>query len=330
MIKITVITDVFLETRKSLYKRGSTIVLYNIIKHLNGKKCEFTIYQMGNVNKSIKYKNINVTIIKADNIIEYKEKLKKIRFDFDIIHYNNIDLLLPKLSPNTATIHTNSFIEKEENKELLINLSKKINKIIVVNKIYLETFKNDIQNLFFIQNGIDTTFFTPSKKIKENKKIFFPNKPTSKKNGDFAYELIKKIGKEYKLYIVDEKREGSRNIIYLGKSISPKKMLKIYKKCFHVIIPSLSESCSLCSLEAMAMKRNLLVNKIPGMAEYVKYNLIEKLDVELWIDNIKNIDTNLVKNNIEENYKSVIDNNSEKMSENYYLVWKGLLNEKER
>lgn len=321
-MRIAVITDSFLENEKKLLSRGSVIQLFNLMTECKKKySVDFVVYQMGVIDKVCFYQGIKVIVLKCSSLDEYIELLKTKNIKCDLIHFNNIDCYyLGKCRVSTATIHTNAFLEN--NNQLIYEISKHITKLFVVNREYLKIY-NDVENMVVIPNGIDVEFFKNIKVKKRNKKIFFPNIPSFKKNADFAYELIKKLGGDYKLYIPENKFVTDMNIKFLGRGISKNKMRKIYNKCYYVIIPSLSESCSLCSLEAMAMKNYIIANDTIGIKDYVKYDLKSINDINDWVNCIKNVDENLVNMYIEENYKTLINNYTlELMAKKYYEIWK--------
>ncbi len=327
-MKIVVITDVFLKTDSELFNRGSVIILWHIIEGCIKKyNVDFEIYQLGNCDLVVNYKAVKVNVIKSSSIKEYIKKLNKINFECDILHFNNIDCYFENEFINTGIVHTNAYIETNKNKEDFKNKLKEFNSIVVVNKDYNRVFNN--KNIKFIPNGIDLKLFNYNK-IKFNKKIFFPNNPTPKKNVAFAFELMNKLGSDYKLYVADDKNKynlKNKNIKFIGRGVSQRKMIRYYKKCFYVIIPSLSESCSLCALEAMAMKNRLIANDISGLKNYVEHKLIDCNNIDLWVKEIK-------KGFNEDIEKEIIDNcgitkkyyGIDEMVNNYYDMWKEVLN----
>ena len=326
-MKIVIITDVFLKSYKELYNRGSVIILWNIIKYIKKKyNTSFEVYQMGDIDDIFNYNDIKVNVIKSKSIEEFIKRIKKINFECDILHFNNMDCYFNNKFKCTAIVHTNAYIESKNGIEEFRKKIKQFNKIITVNKDYYNIFKNN--NLVFIPNGIDLKLFKP-KNIKYNKNIFFPNNPTPKKNVDFAFDLINKLGDEYRLYVADDKSKysiNSKNIIFIGSGINQKEMVKYYNKCFYVIVPSLSESCSLCALESMAMKKRLIANDIDGLKNYVKYKLISCNDIDLWIKEIKSGFNDKIKDEININYNNTINSyDSVYMAESYYIMWKEVL-----
>jgi len=348
-IKITVVSESFFIRENGGIKitpRGSNILLWNVIRRLKARNSvQFEIYQLGSEDSIVKFEGIVIKSFQAKDFFEYKQKLNNIPFDSDILHYNNIDLFSNKgKSITTATIHTNSFLEKETAfKWLNINASQ-FDSIVVVNNEYLNRYNHLGEKIKQIKNGIPLEIFKYSeKKFKDDRevKILFPNLNSPKKNREFAVELIQMLNKghtKYKLILAGESEDlgiEKSDYDFVGKIDYGEKMAQLYQDCFITIIPSISESCSLCSLESMACGTVVIANDIPGISSYITNKkegyLVSTNDIEEWISIIErlvnspkeySLIANNARNRVEKEY------NSERMANEYYNLWINLIERK--
>lgn len=346
VLKVLVISEGFLvceDKEIKISRRGSDILLWNIIRVLiKTKNIKFELYQPGDEDSKIEYQGLTIKTLKSKNFFDYREKLKKISFDSNILHYNNIDLFAIKSKCiTTATIHTNSFLEKNSAHKWLKREAPFFDSIVVVNKEYVNKYRNLGGKIKLIRNGIPLETFEFIKKEFVNSKdiqILFPNLNSPKKNRSFALELIKRLNKKqtkYKLILTGEPEHLSidrKFYDFVGKIDYGKDMAKLYQDCFITIIPSLSESCSLCSLESMACGTVVIANDIIGISNYITNKkdgyLISTSNLERWVSTIERLvnnpkDYNLIANNarnkIEKEY------NSEKIANHYYNMWINLV-----
>jgi len=348
-LKISVISDSFFLFENSEIKispRGSNILLWNVLRILlKTKDIKFEIYQLGSEDLVFEYGGLIIHTLKAKDFFDYKERLKKISFDSDILHFNNIDLFsIKNKCITTATIHTNAFLEKDSAKRWLNKNAFSFDRIVVVNDEYLKKHSHLKERIVLIKNGIPLDIFQFKKKeFIKNKdiKILFPNLNSPKKNRGFALELIQELNKgvnKYKLLLTGESEElGIERGFYdfVGRIEYGKNMSKLYQSCAITIVPSISESCSLCSLESMACGTVVIANDIPGISSYIKNKidgyLIPTTNIQQWISIIEmlvntpkeySLIANNARNTVEKEY------NSERMAYGYYNMWINLIQRK--
>lgn len=297
---------------------------------------QFVVYQSGTKDFETEIDGISVKSIKSSDFEDYKNKLKDIQFNTDIVHYNNIDLFNGEI-PNsyiTATIHTNAFLEKEEAKEWLEKNIDLMDEIVVVNTEYLKEFKS----VRLIKNGISKDIFkfdSQKREISSQIDILFPNLNTPKKNREFAVNLIRELnrkskykfrliltGEEEKLHLKDEEYK------FVGEKNWGEEMNMLYRNAFITIIPSLSESCSLCALESMSSGTPVIANDIYGISDYIKNNdtgyLINVKNIDEWISRIFTlIEDSKEYARIQQNARNTVikEYNLERMSKEYYSMW---------
>jgi len=342
-IAISVICDFFLEIKAkkySLYKRGSVIQIYLILKKLvDDKKINVEVYQMGKENKEVDFNGIKVNIIESKNWDDYKQKLNYQCFKGDIIHYNNIDLYLESIKGKiiTATIHTNAFLEKSEAMKWLDEVNNKLSRLIVVNSAYYNKMTKKYKNVKLIKNGICLNKFKylTIKMIDNTINILFPNLDLPKKNRAFAIELIKKLNEvshyNYKLLLVGNKDTNfneNESIEFIGETEPGKEMNASYHNAYITIIPSISESCSLCALESMASGTVVIANNTIGIKDYVSNGktgyLVNIGDMKKWIDTIELLveDENHYRLIQKEGRKNIENYfNIERVAQEYYNLW---------
>ena len=349
VIKVAVVSDNFFINEKGNIKissRGSNILLWNVISILiKTRGIKFEIYQQGSEDFVVEYQGLIIRTLKSKGFFDYKERLKKISFDTDIVHYNNIDLFSIKSKRiTTATIHTNSFLEKDLAYKWLNIKAPLFDSIVVVNDEYLNKYDHLESKMKLIKNGIPLEIFEfKEKKFVKSKdiKILFPNLNSPKKNRGFALELIQKLNKgknRYKLILTGESEDlciDKGLYDFVGRVDYGKSMAKLYRDCFVTIIPSISESCSLCSLESMACGTVVIANDIPGISSYITNKkggyLISTNKIEEWISIIERLANtpkeysliaNNARNTVEKEY------NSERMANDYYGMWVNLIERK--
>lgn len=344
---ISIITDTFISIQGNTFvlsPRGSNILLFSVMKEiLKNSEIHFVVYQLGTKDLEIEIDGILVKIVKSKDFEDFKNKLKSIQFNTDIVHYNNIDLFNGEI-PNsyiTATIHTNAFLEKEEAKEWLKENIKLIDEVVVVNTEYLKEFKS----VRLIKNGISKDIFkydSQKRDISSQIDILFPNLNTLKKNREFAVNLIRELnrknkykfrlvltGEEEKLPLKDEEYK------FVGEKSWGEEMNMLYKNAFITIIPSLSESCSLCALESMSCGTPVIANDIYGISDYIQNNdtgyLIDVKNIDEWISKIFSlIEDSKEYARIQQNARNTVikEYNLERMSNEYYSMWLKLFEKK--
>lgn len=342
---VNVVCDFFLcrvSGEYQLYKRGSIIQMFLIMEKLiKVKGLVFNVYQMGLQDEHINFKGINVNIVESKSWSEYRDKLNQIIFKGDIIHYNNIDLYdeCEREILITSTIHTNVFLEKPEAMKWLKKVNKNISSLIVVNSSYYNEMYLTFDNVNLVKNGLCLNKF----KFKENKKIeikrdiiiLFPNFDLPKKNRSFALTLINKLNEEqqynYKLQLMGPASSSlntNNNVEYIDEVEPGEEMNNVYKDADITIIPSLSESCSLCAMESMASGTVVIANDIEGIRDYVVNNktgyLINVNNIDEWVKKIKVlISDNNTYNKIRKNARKQIEQNYniDRVALNYYDIW---------
>lgn len=349
VLKIAVVSEDFFLCENGKIKispRGSNILLWNVIRILiKSKGIKFEIYQLGSEDFVVEHEGLMIHNLKSKDFFDYKERLKKFSFDADVLHYNNIDLFSVKnRCLTTATIHTNSFLEKDSAYKWLNRKVPLFDNIVVVNDEYVNKYHNLGSKMKLIKNGIPLEIFEFKEKgfVKSKDiKILFPNLNLLKKNRGFALELIQKLNKgetKYKLILTGESEDlGIDKGLYdfVGRVDYVEGMAKLYKDCFITIIPSISESCSLCSLESMACGTVVIANDIPGISSYITNKkdgyLVSTNEIEEWISIIErlvkspkeySLIANNARNTVEKEY------NSERMAYDYYSMWVNLIERK--
>ena len=119
------------------------------------------------------------------------------------------------------------------------------------------------------------------------------------------------------------------NIFFMGNVNYGVDMHKVYQQAFITLIPSTSESCSLCMLESMASGTIVLANDIIGLGDYLVDRktgfLLSVNNVDSWITEIfKLMDDIDLYHNIADNARNHIEKNYsfQLMAEKYYQVWR--------
>ncbi len=307
MKTISIVTDFFTDKKGRVIKRGSAIQLFNLLKVLhNNGKFNFEVYQMADKSKVIKKHGIKINSIECNSIEQYKNTLKD--KNLDIVHFNNIDLFFKTTRKSSAIIHTNVFISKPEAKRFLIeDILPFVHKIIVVNTEYLKEFNIYKEKFVFIPNGINLKYFpfTNKKRLQQNVNLLFPNIITANKNFPFAVKLRDSISEKYPIYnfklvCLGKKSKKVTNIL-IHRYKNNRSMHKLYSKAHFCLIPSFSESCSLCALESMACGTIVLASNIYGLNEYVENNetgfLFQLDEMSAWVEKIIELISDLKKYN---------------------------------
>jgi glycosyltransferase involved in cell wall biosynthesis len=205
--------------------------------------------------------------------------------------------------------------------------------VVVVNRAYKELFPSTT----LIKNGIPKEVFNycSYKQLEKPLKIFFPNIDSPKKNRAFAIDLIEKLDEKhkgiFKLILVGEKENlniDNKLYEFVGLKKWGQEMSALYRNSFITIIPSISESCSLCTLESMSSGTVVIANDIPGIRDYVLNNktgfLISVNDFRKWVKKIETLlRDQILYDRIQKSAKDSIHENFnvERMAEEYYLMW---------
>ncbi|HBB64575.1 TPA: hypothetical protein DCZ77_01190 [Patescibacteria group bacterium] len=344
---ISIITDDFISKNDNsftLSPRGSNILLFSIIDNIQKRYgIKFEIYQPGVEDLKIEFRGMIVNIVKSRDFLDFKNELRSIHFNSNVIHYNNIDLFNGKIHNSyvTTTIHTNAFLEKEEAKKWLKDSIKEIDEVVVVNTQYVKEF-GDVK---LIKNGIPEKIFEyclDKRRISPQIDILFPNLNTTKKNREFAIDLIRELNKKkkykFKLVLTGEEEElllKNEEYEFVGKKNWGKEMNMLYRNSFITIIPSLTESCSLCALESMSSGTVVIANSIFGISDYIENNfngyLIDVNNIEGWIERIFTlIEEPKEYLRIQQNARNTVikEYNLERMSNEYYSMWLRLFERK--
>ena len=349
VLKIAVVSEDFFLSEKGGIKispRGSNILLWNVIRILiKSKGIKFDIYQSGIKDFVVEYKGLRIHTLKSKDFFEYKERLKKTSFGVDVLHYNNIDLFnIKSKCITTATIHQNDFLERDSAYKWLNRKAPLFNSIVVVNDEYFKRYDHLGSKMKLIKNGIPLEIFGFKEKefVKSKEiRILFPNLNSPKKNRDFALELITKLNKgqtKYKLILTGESEELAIDkglYDFVGRVEYGRDMTTLYQDFFINIVPSISESCSLCSLESMACGTVVIANDIPGISNYITNKkegyLVSTSNIDEWVSMIErladspkeySVIANRARNTVEKEY------NSERMAHDYYNLWVNLIKEK--
>jgi len=215
---------------------------------------------------------------KVKNLLK-KHEIKLIHFHNPLFTFSN-GLMNKHELPMIMTAHyvldlkgnkIVSFIFNKIIKLTTLYISKKVDKIICVNKDYIPIFTSwgvDPDKLVFIPNGVDTNRFTPGEskikqKYRNSKLMVFFGRLHYQKNVDLlirSFKLIEKQVDNVKLVIIgggpDIKRlkkisTFSKNIIFTGY-VSDEELLDYLRGAYIAVFPSRAETASLTLLESMA------------------------------------------------------------------------------
>lgn len=349
--KISVITDYFVDFSEGgigVVPRGSNILLYGVMRFLREKfNIQLDVYQMGENTGREEFEGINIFTIKSDTLQSYDEIYKQIDPQTDIIHYNNIDFLYNRKSTIvTGTIHTNAFLENKVAKQWLLENMYNFDKLVVVNNGYVKEFNELGDKIQLIKNGIPLEIFDyQDKDINAIKNgcipLFFPNLDSPKKNREFVFPLMEALNKnsnqKFKLILPGFK--GGLNVDdsvyeFVGHVGYGDEMVKLYHDTYITLIPSLSESCSLCALESMACGSVVIANDIIGISSYIDNGvnglLLSVNNIDQWVTVIKQLLENpLEYSTISKHARRIVkrEYNIENTALKYYKMWEGLLNE---
>ena len=207
-----------------------------------------------------------------------------INHNIDVVHFHNplftfLNTLIKKREwPLVMTAHYvldlkgNRIISKIYKgiiKLVTQYIGKKIDRIICVNKDYIQIFQKwgvDPKKLVFIPNGIDTSRFTPGKSVfseafKDEKVIIFFGRLHYQKNVDLLIKGFQQISyNRVKLLIIGDGPDANRlhklsrndeNIIFTGR-VSDEELVEYLRVAYMMVLPSRGETASLTLMEAMA------------------------------------------------------------------------------
>jgi glycosyltransferase involved in cell wall biosynthesis len=293
---------------KYLLKKGVDAKILHIVENSDKKHLFFEKYSN---EDNIAYKLHIKDDLSKLNKLKYRKIILKIieKYfpDTDIIHtheFKNTEFLIPhgyrwvwtNHSSNFFKFITNpSFKDKIISPYLKYKLSKANNIITVSTLFYNKTHEFlHTDNISMIPNGIEIEHYINSQDVFEfpkNKiKILIPARWSKVKGIHLVMELMERLQNNNEssnlLFIfagndsyddegyyqkLKNKVKKFENKILLGK-VRQEEMPSLYKAIDIVLIPSLFESASIVSLEAMSAKKIIIASNTGGIPELVKNN----------------------------------------------------------
>ena len=233
---------------------------------------------------------------KFKNILK-KHKINLVHLHNPLFSFSN-GLIFKPDRPIVMTAHYvidlkgNKFISaiyKSIIKLTTVIISKKVDKIICVNKNYIDTFQKwgvKKDKLIFIPNGVDTKKFSPGKSkikklYKDKKIILFFGRLHYQKNVDLLIKGFKKLNrKDAKLVIDGDGPDSDRlkklsnnypNIIFAG-FVSDDELLDYLRGAYAMVLPSRGETASLTLMEAMACKLPVIASNVGNAKRMLNNN----------------------------------------------------------
>ncbi len=287
---------------------GQEIYLYDLADFLIKKGHEVTVIQSGNKDETVYLNGIKIKKIKTTSRILFNLLWKtKIDKNADKIHLHDFeDSFYSGNRKMTATCHgitwdcpTTSLywlIHNILHKKMAKTAIKKLNKIASVDSFLLRFVQSEMPNfrdkIKVINSYVNTKIFNPKVKGTEIKKqynnnpiILFPRNMSFVRGTAIILEAMKIVIKEIpnavllmtgtgplKDYAINFIKENKleKNIFLLGHKDHFKDMPLLYAASDIVVVPSLCrEGCSLSALEALAMRKPLIVTNIGGLIDIV-------------------------------------------------------------
>ena len=298
------------------YPFGSSVYLNDLVSGLHKYGIGTSILQMVGSQEPphiIKFNGGNIISIPCAS---FKDFIRiwpgYVPKDSTFVHLNNLDCLPKEQLPYklTGTVHTNNFLFKREASQLFVDkILPRMEKVVVVNDVYIKTFKGITAKLLKINNFIDTDFFKFSKKPPRSWpywNLLFPSRQIRSKGVffalDIASELHLKYGWEGTLSLAGEINAAvleyatTRKVpsMFLGYKDHYLDMPKLYTEFDLSLFPSLSEACSLGMIESLSTGCPTVATDTPSIDEMIqnKVNgLLLPLNVHLWCKEIYNLST---------------------------------------
>ncbi len=257
------------------------------------------------------------------NPLNSSKKFKKILKDnkIDLVHFHNPLFSFSNRSifkPDRPTVMTAHYVINLKGNKIIasiyraviklttIIISKRIDKIICVNKDYVKAFKKwgiKKDKIAFIPNGVDTKKFSPGKSkinqlYKDKKIILFFGRLHYQKNVDLLINAFKRINRsDIKLVIIgdgpDLKRlkkisKNDPNIVFTG-FVSDEELLDYLRAAYTMVLPSRGETASLTLMEAMACALPVIASNVGNAKRMLSKNrgiTLEKYNEEEIADKI--------------------------------------------
>jgi glycosyltransferase involved in cell wall biosynthesis len=191
----------------------------------------------------------------------------KINFDkFDFILFFSMKLAKGfenQFSYNNSYVGICSHMKYNGNPQNIddIRYLNKFRGVFVLNKFLFDLFSNEIKNLYYCPNGIDTNLFYPYKKFESKRKLTIGWVG----NNNHACE------KGYKEYILPLKQRGLHvlTILKSNKIIPYKKMPDFYNNIDLYLCVSKTEGTPNPALEAAACGKPILSTNVGNMPEFI-------------------------------------------------------------
>ena len=276
-----------------------------IAKRLVRAQNSVTVYRRStyDTERIDNYDGINLKDIKTiDNknldaiVYTYRATMDAIKNKFDIIHYHAIGpaslCFIPKYKgiKTVVTVHGLDWQRGKWGKFGKAYLKfgeyvtgKRSDKIITVSEnlkgYFIDKYKRNEEDVFFIPNGVNFTEAKNANKIrnfglKENEYVLFLARLVPEKGAHYLVQAYNKLHTDKKLVIaggasytdgyVDRLKKLSqpnKNIIYTG-NISGDLLTELYSNCYIYVLPSDIEGMPLTLLEAMSFGKCCLSSDI--------------------------------------------------------------------
>jgi len=183
--------------------------------------------------------------------------------------------------------HNERYLERKKDK---IYRKSKFH-IVTPSKWLAEKTKESILKdspLSVIYNGIDTSVFSPSDRLKSRKQLDLPldkniilivakrGQSNPWKGGNYAQEAIEAFRDDSRAFFVDlggDTNQNSNNIKTVSYISNPTILAKYYSSADMLLYPSIADNCPLVVLEAMACGLPVIAFNTGGIPELVEHKV---------------------------------------------------------
>jgi len=204
----------------------------------------------------------------------------KKKYDLIHLHENLLYFITPILKLRyevVITVHGVKGFKFYDNKKLWKKFKKglrKADKIIAVNEVDKALLEKELENVYYVPNGVDFTYYNQVNPKIENK-IVFIGRIHEQKGLIYlleAFDILAKKYSKFTLEIVGSENEYSnklkekfpnKRIIWRGYIRDRKKIARTLKSAYLIVLPSLWEGLPLTLIESLASKRPVIVSDIP-------------------------------------------------------------------
>lgn len=225
------------------------------------------------LQKLIQDHNIDIVTLKDVNVNWNK---------YDLVYYSHFSLLKKNPAPKNKEIITSITSHKcLSDFDKTLKILKQFKRVSVNNTLLLNEFKGHVDNLYYTPNGVDTSFFTPKIRGRNDEVVFGwvgnADRATKRYN-----EIIIPLKEKYNFKIVaTSKKDGFNDL--LDKS----QMRDYYHNIDFLVVSSLTEGTPNPALESMSCGTPVISSKVGNMVEIIKesYNgFISDGSIENYMD----------------------------------------------